>query len=171
MRSKIARLKLIFTGMGLMLMYAVSPVRAAEIETVMLPLEVYGSDVISVALPAISEYGDSPFDFIIDPQGLIYETDAAKYGGGRVEEGATLLFRNHEGDYDFSSRSDRLSVRNQSNVPAIVTITACVSDLGGVDVVDYPVFDDESCSIYLAIVDDEGNEQPVSENGEVSYSD
>lgn len=170
MRSKITRSGLIFASVGLMMISMVSTVGAAEVETVMLPLEVYGKDVISVALPAINEEAGSPFDFILDPQQLIYETDAAKYGGGRVEEGATLLFRNHEGDYDFSRLSDRLSVRNQSNVPATVTITASVSDLDGVEVVGSPDFDDESCSVYLAIVDDEGNEQPVSENGEVSVS-
>lgn len=155
---------------GLLAMLTVFHAYAAEVDTVMLPLEVYGRDVISVALPAISEESDSPFDFIIDPQGLIYETDAAKYGGGRVEEGATLLFRNHDGDYDFSRYSDRLRVRNQSNVPTKVTITASVSDLGEVEIVGSPDFYDDSCSIYLAIVDDDGNEQPVSEDGEVSVS-
>lgn len=147
------------------------PINAHAIDTVTLPTEIYGEDVISVAMPAINENGDSPFDFIIDPQGLIYDTDAAKYGGGSVEEGATLLFRNHEGDYDFSRYSDRLTVRNQSNVPVIVTITASVDDLGEIEMVGSSDFEDyESCSMYLALVDDEGNERAVSENGEVSVS-
>ena len=146
-------------------------VSALAIDTVTLPTEVYGEDVISVALPAINDEGISPFDFIIDPEGLIYETDAAKYGGGSVEEGATLLFRNHEGDYDFSQYSDRLTVRNQSNIPVIVTITASVDDLGEIEMVGSPDFDeDESCSMYLALVDDEGNEKAVFEKGEASVS-
>ena len=159
-------------GICALVMMIVIPSRVMAVEPVTLPIEVYGEDVISVVLPAISEDGNSPFDFIIDPQGLIYETDAARYGGGRVEEGATILFHNHdEGEYDFSKRSDRLVVRNQSNVPVIVTITASVDDLGEINVVGNTDFgDSEDCSMYLAIVDDEGNEQPVSENGEVSVT-
>ena len=152
-------------------MFVTNPVSAMAVNTVTLPLEIYGEDVISVVFPAISEDGDSPFDFIMDPQGLIYKTAAAKYGGGSVEEGATLLFRNHNGEYDFSRYSDRLTIRNQSNVPVIVTITASISNFGEVDVVGSPDFgESKACSMYLAIVDDEGNEQPVSENGEVSVS-
>lgn len=145
-------------------------VSAAEVDTVTLPLEVYGPDVISVALPSIIEEEGSPFDFILDPQQLIYETDAAKYGGGRVEEGATLLFRNHGDDYDFSRFSDTLSVRNQSNVPVVVTITARVSDLDGIDMLSSPDFSGDSCSIYLAIVDSGGYETPITDNGEITFS-
>lgn len=153
------------------MLITVGTVSAMAIDTVTLPTEVYGEDVISVALPAISEEEGSPFDFMIDPQGLIYETDAARYGGGKVEEGATLLFRNQDGEYDFSKRSDRLTVRNQSNVAVIVTITASIGDLGEIEMLGSPDFEDsEDCSIYLAIVDDEGNERPVSEDGEVSVS-
>lgn len=57
-----------------------------------LPVEVFGKDVVSVGIPVVPEGEKSPFDFILDPQGLIYETDAMRYGGGTVEEGATLLF-------------------------------------------------------------------------------
>lgn len=158
-------------GLLVAAMFVTNPVIAVAVNTVTLPLEIYGEDVISVVFPAISEDSDSPFDFIMDPQRLIYKTDAAKYGGGNVEEGATLLFRNHDGEYDFSGCSDRLTIRNQSNVPVIVTITASISNIGEVDVVGSPDFgESNACSVYLAIVDDEGNEQPVSENGEVSVS-
>lgn len=159
------------TGICMAAMLIVNPVIVMAGDTVMLPLEVYGKDVVSVALPSVSEDGDSPFDFIIDPQELIFATDAAKYGGGKVEEGATLLFRNHDGEYDFSRRSDRLTVKNQSNVPVVVTITASIDDLGDIDVVGSPDFgDSDACSMYLAVVDDEGNEKPISEEGEISVS-
>ncbi len=170
MRISVIKRSLIVACAGLLAVCSIVLVHATEADTFMLPLEVYGRNVVSMALPAISEESGSPFDFIIDPQGLIYETDAAKYGGGKVEEGATVLFRNHGGDYDFSSQSDMLSVRNQSNVPVTVKITASVSDLGEVNVVSSPDFDGDACSIYLAIVDDEGNVQPVSEDGEVSVT-
>ena len=170
---KMQRMKMtaFLTGICMAAMLIVNPVIVMAGDTVMLPLEVYGNDVVSVALPSVSEGGDSPFDFIIDPQELIFATDAAKYGGGKVEEGATLLFRNHDGEYDFSRRSDRLTVKNQSNVPVVVTITASIDDLGDIDVVGSSDFgDSEACNMYLAVIDDEGNEQPISEDGEISIT-
>lgn len=141
------------------------------VDTVTLPLEVYGEDVISVVFPSVNEGDDLPFNFIMDPQGLLYKTGAVKYGGGSVEEGATLLFFNHEGKYNFSGHSDRLTIRNQSNIPVIVTITASISNLGEVEVVGSPDFgESQACSLYLALVDDKGNELPVSESGEISVS-
>lgn len=38
-----------------------------------LPVEVFGKDVVSVGIPVVPEGEKSPFDFILDPQGLIYE--------------------------------------------------------------------------------------------------
>lgn len=161
----------LLTGICMVVMSIIRPVDALAVDTVTLPLEVYGKDVVSVALPAISEDGESPFDFIIDPQGLIYATDAAKYGGGKVEENATILFRNHDGEYDFSRRSDGLTVKNRSNVPVVVTVTASIENLGDIELSgskDYG--DSDACSMYFAVVDDEGNEKPISEDGEISIS-
>ena len=134
--------------------------------SVMLPT--IKEEIISVDLPTVGD--ESPFDFYIDPQGLLYETDGIKYGGGVVEEGAYLLFRNHnDGEYDFSRYSDRLSVTNRSTVPVIVKITAKISDIGDLRMDQDGVFDGEDDpAIYLAIVDDEGNERGLSEDGEVS---
>lgn len=134
--------------------------------SVMLPT--IKEEIISVDLPTVGD--ESPFDFYIDPQGLLYETDGIKYGGGVVEEGAYLLFRNHnDGEYDFSRYSDRLSVTNRSTVPVIVKITAKISDIEDLRMDQDGVFDGEDDpAIYLAIVDDEGNERVLSEDGEVS---
>ncbi|WP_026656739.1 hypothetical protein [Butyrivibrio sp. AE3003] len=161
----------LLTGICMVVMSIISSVDALAVDTVTLPLEVYGKDVVSVALPVISEGGESPFDFVIDPQGLIFATDAAKYGGGKVEEGATILFRNHEGEYDFSRRSDSLTVKNRSNVPVVVTVTASIEDLGDIEIAGSTDFgDSDVCGMYLAVVDDEGNEKPISEDGEISIS-
>lgn len=142
-------------------------VSALAIDTVTLPTEVYGENVISVDLPTIGE--ESPFDFFIDPQGLIYETSAAKYGGGTVEEGASLLFHNYKNkDFDFSSYSDSLKVINRSTVPVVVRVTAKITDLGDIKLEQDDAFEgEESNAIYLAVVDDEGNERPLSGDGEV----
>lgn len=134
--------------------------------SVMLPT--IKEEIISVDLPTVGD--ESPFDFYIDPQGLLYETDGIKYGGGVVEEGAYFLFHNHDdGEYDFSCRSDRLSVTNRSTVPVNIKITAKISDLGDLRMDQDGSFEGEDdCAIYLAIVDDEGNERVLSEDGEVS---
>lgn len=63
---------------------------------------VSGGDIVNVVLPTVTAGETSPLDFLLDPQGLLYETGAMRYGGGVVEEGATLLFRNSGGSYDFS---------------------------------------------------------------------
>lgn len=134
-----------------------------------LPTEKTRIDVVSVDLPTVNDDGDSPFDFIVDPQYLIYDTDAALYGGGKVEEGAALLFRNHEGEYDFSGKSDSLTIKNRSNINVKVVIRASIGDLGEVGLSDSSDFGgNESCELYLAFVDDEGNEIPLKVDEEVT---
>ena len=134
-----------------------------------LPTVPAAEDVISIMLPTVMEEEKSPFDFIMDPQGLLYKTDAARYGGGVVEEGATLLFQNKEGEYDFSRYSDRLAVTNQSTVPVLLTISARITDLGELSMVESDDFSDRNdCCVYLAVVDDGGNVYPISADGEVT---
>lgn len=131
-------------------------------------LPVIREEIISVDFPTVED--ESPFDFYIDPKGLLYKTGAVRHGGGVVEGGAFLLFQNHDdGEYDFSRYSDRLNVVNRSTIPVNVKITAEITDLGDLRMDQDGVFDgEEDCAIYLAIVDDEGNEQVLSEDGEVS---
>lgn len=128
-------------------------------------------DIISIACHKIEENGINPFDFILDSQGLLYETNAIRYGGGTVEEGATLLFHNQKGEYDFSKNSDFLTVTNYSTVPVIVTVSAQIHGLGKAEIVESDDFSDEGTrSIYLAVVDTEGNVCPLTAEGEVSVA-
>lgn len=127
-------------------------------------LEAIRGDTISVDLPAVSEE-TSPFDFFLDPGGLLYETDAMRYGGGSVQEGATMLFRNRDGKYDFSGDSDKLEITNRGDMPVILTISASINDLDGIDVIDRDnLSGNGNTSIYLALIDDRGEEQPLSED-------
>ena len=122
-------------------------------------------DVIDIEVPVVGR--TSPLDYIIDPDGLIYATDAAKYGGGVVEENAYLLFRNSDGDYLFSSRSDMLEVTNRSNVSAIVYVTARLEGESDIQITDKENLNNQrKPSIYFALIDNEGNEIPLDENGE-----
>ncbi len=125
-------------------------------------------NIISVVLPTVGE--DSPYDFFLDPDSLIFQTGAAKYGGGRVEENAHLLFHNRKNDtYDYSRISDSLNIVNKSTVPVSVTISARMTDLGGVgmsDSADLSGYTDPT--MYMALIDNEGNLQPIPSDGEVS---
>ncbi len=126
-------------------------------------------DVLSVKLPVVPEGEPSPFDFILDPCGLLYETDAVRYGGGTVEEGATLLFRNKDGEYDFSKYSDKLVITSEENDPVIVTLSAYVSDLDEVGLLEHEdLLEDAEPGIYLALTDDQGHEQPLSKDAEAT---
>ena len=151
--------------------FSLCPVKTLAVESIMLPTQVVGGDVVSMSIPVVSESETSVFDFILDPQGLLYETDAIRYGGGRVEEGATLLFHNKDGEYDFSRRSDWLTVTNRSTVPVRVTVTAQVTDFGDVRLVESADFGESTePEVYLAIEDDQGNILPLSADAQTSIN-
>lgn len=146
---------------------SIYPIRVFAIESITLPVQVMGDDVVSINFPVVSESETSVFDFIMDPQGLLYETDAVRYGGGRVEEGATLLFYNKEGEYDFSGHSDWLTVTNRSTVPVRVTVAAQVTDFGDIRLAESDDFGESTePEVYLAIEDDRGNILPISADGQ-----
>lgn len=153
------------------LLLAGHPVNAMEIVTATVPVRPENPDIVSIELPVNKEDEESPLDCILDPQGLIYATNAARYGGGIVEEGATLYFHNTEGAFDYSHISDRQTVINKSLVPVRVTIKAWIDDLEGVQMLPDDVFDEsDDTSMYLAIVDDEGGCWPILEDRKVSVT-
>lgn len=113
------------------------------------------TDIFQVVLPTSA---DDVFDFILDPQGLINETDGAAYGGKKFEDDATLFFKrtDDEAGYDYSSTSDAVTIINKSSVPADVILTACVLEdsLDGIVMTDDDAFtEDTSASMYLALTD------------------
>ena len=164
--------KLITVSMAILLFVAFASYAFAKdgTETGGMVLSTSSEEIISVVLPTIGE--QSPFDFYVDPQALIYKTGASMYGGGRVEEDAYLLFQNHsDGEFDFSRYSDKLTVTNKSTVPVNLTIRAAISDLDNVRLAgEYDFSDDTDCAIYLALMDDEGNEIPLLKDEEISLT-
>ena len=66
------------------------------------------------------------FDFILDPQELIYKTNASAYDGQTFEEGATLFFKRSDGEVleNYSSTSDAVTITNMGSTPIDVSITA-----------------------------------------------
>lgn len=127
-------------------------------------------ELVHVELPTFPEEDGSVFDFIMDPQGLIEATGAAKYGGASFEEGGTLYFKNEEGDYAYSSKSDRLTVTNKSDVPVEVTVTAKLDDCGGLDMAEDAGFSDENAELFLALTDDRGTVMPLKGSEEISVT-
>lgn len=127
-------------------------------------------EIVSVILPVIEER--DPFSFFIDPLHIFYNTFGNSGGDITVEKDTYLLFYNRdESEYTLSSRSDSLEIINKSTVPVEVTITARLEEVDGISVMQEAVFEDRSsCDLYLALVDNEGNEQPLSEDGEVSVT-
>lgn len=164
------RKRLLWTSVSTVMLFTLS-LGGLAIEDGVHAASVSGGDIVNVVLPTVSERENSPFNFILDPQGLIYETGAIRYGGGVVEEGATLLFRNSEGAYDFSRASDMLTVTNQSNVPVAVSVSAYISECEEFDIVGTDDFaGNVSPGIYLALTDNEGNVWPLPAEGETSIA-
>lgn len=113
------------------------------------------TDVFSVVLPTLAD-PDTTFDFILDPEGLIKATSAARYNNATFGTG-TLFFANTGADGSvtgYSNTSDELTVINKSSIPVDVSLSAAVKNATGITLTDDSTFtDDTSASVYLAITD------------------
>lgn len=166
-RKERARKKNLYRLLGVLMVLAFFSIRVSASENNAVVYEESVGAPILVDIPSMGNGERTVFDFILDPERLLYDTGAIRYGGGRVEEGATLLFGNTSGEYDFSRYSDFLSVRNCGIEPLIVTISAQLTGFGNLQIAETADFQDsEVCSIYLAIIDYQGREQPLSADGE-----
>ncbi|MCR5719192.1 MAG: hypothetical protein K6F84_01375 [Lachnospiraceae bacterium] len=123
-------------------------------------------ELISIDLPVIGS--ESPIDFHLDPQHMF----ANILQPGAVMEGASLLFRNNTEDGIFySNRSDGLVVTNKSTVPLRVSLIATISIPDAVELVsDKSIVGERPCGIYMALVDDEGNEVSLQKDTAVSLT-
>ena len=114
------------------------------------------------------------FDFLLDPQELIYKTNASAYEGKLFEEGATLFFKRTEGEslVDYSSTSDAVTITNKGLTPVDVVITAGITvqardEFAMTD--DREFTEDTRPSLYLALTDGE-TEVPIMGEGEDAAS-
>ncbi len=140
-----------------------------DIKNFVVPMENPVRDIVSVVLPIVEDR--DVFSFFIDPHNFLYNS-FANSEDITVEEGANLLFINRSDDrVGLSSVSDRLSIINQSTVPVDVTITATLNSIDGINLMQSSDFADrQTCDLYLALVDDEGNEQAIAEDGTASVT-
>lgn len=119
--------------------------------------EVYGDDKIQVVLPTDAV---GIFDFILDPQELIYQTDASAYEGQTFEEGATVFFKRSDGESleDYNSTSDAVTISNTGSAPIDVVITAGIKAQANDEFAmtdDREFAEDTRPSLYLALTDGE----------------
>ncbi len=119
-------------------------------------------DVYQVLLPTDV---NGIFDFMIDPQKLIEETNAAAYGGKSFEKGATVFFHRMDGRSaeEYTSSSDQVTIINRSTVPVDIMVNVSISpeSLGGITMTGDRTFaGDTGASLYMALTDGE-NTVPV----------
>lgn len=140
-----------------------------EVKTFMVKLpgeevDSHPMDVINVQLPIIDE--SSPFDFLIDPMKLMYNAYSS-FDGDIVVEDAGVLFKNKDGQYDFSHKSDMLKVVNKSNVPVKLTIRASIENPESVPLVDSASeLYGEDPNLFMALADEVGVASVITSYGE-----
>lgn len=124
------------------------------------------TDIYQVVMPTNT---DGIFDFILDPQGLINETNGALHGGKNFEKDCTVFFRRSDGKVkeDYSCKSDSVTITNKSTMPVEVSLDVKIdpNSLEGIKMTEDSKFKkDKSASLYLAVVD--GKEEiPVGKDG------
>lgn len=126
------------------------------------------TDVWNVQLPT-KVVGDTTYDFILDPEGLIEETEAARYSGATFTGDTGMFFANVSGgdvsggdvsggDVSYSPTSDAKTIINKSSYAVDVTVTATVkaavdSEHAVTLSEDNTFANDKTTSIYLALTD------------------
>lgn len=118
------------------------------------------SDVFQVELPTVS---GTTFNYILDPTGVIKETDAAKYEGATFAENATVFFANaattEGGATSYSATSDAIKAVNKSTMDVQIKVKASVAAASGITMSSTDTFDsaDTTAGLYLALKDSDTN--------------
>lgn len=132
---------------------------------------VENADVFSVVLPTIPDTGDTTFNYILDPTGVIKDTDAAKYSGATFVDGKTVYFANAgtDGTTTYSDTSDALTIENKSTMDVNVTVRATVKAVDGIKMASSGTFDatDTEAKLYLALKDKDtaNSEKAITADG------
>ena len=120
---------------------------------------VEASDVFNVILPTDS--GDQ-FDYILDPTGIIAETDAAKYASASFVDGQTMYFRNKPASGSdiatYSNVSDPIKAYNKSTMDVEIQVKANLATPSGIIISTSSVAGQTTGtatpSIFLAVTED-----------------
>ncbi len=108
------------------------------------------------------------FDFLLDPKQLAQKGSLLNK---KIEPGATVYFENAAGTpYEHSSISDAYTVINKSTTDINVELDASITMQGVKLTTDKNFANDNSASVYLALVDNKGKTVPLDKYGAVMRS-
>lgn len=124
------------------------------------------TNVFQVVMPTNT---DGIFDFILDPESLINQTNAAAHGGKIFEANSTVFFQRLDGQTaeHYSNKSDFVTFTNKSSIPVDVHLDVQIleSSIHGIAMSnDKDFIDDSRPSLYLALIDSE-NVIPIGPEG------
>lgn len=112
----------------------------------------------SIKLPTLSA---DTYSYLADPNGLIDETEKAKYSSASFDEGA-LWFLSAENTYTANSAAVEVTSQNANDINVSVTLEVSNADTvsQGVGISSDSTFtDDTNANLYFAIVDTDENEE------------
>lgn len=122
-------------------------------------------DVFDLVFPTVAENATT-FDYILDPKGLIAETEGAKYSGKKFDDGKTVYFLRsaqvdgtvggNAGKADYTDSSDELKVVNKSTQDINLVINAKVEEVDGITMKSDTTFGTTEPELYLAIKGTDG---------------
>lgn len=140
-------------------------------------------DVFDVVLPTTSANGvKDAFDFVMDPQELIKETNGARYlstnaatGGLGISANSfdqgTLYFANYVSENSsqvtkISPSSNELKITNKGTMDVNVAVEAKIVSLNGVELVSTnSISGGDVPSVHLALKDDKGGDEAILKDG------
>ena len=126
--------------------------------------------VFSVTLPTAAS---DAFDFTFDPEGLITETNGARYSDRTFENGKTVYFKNQDDPsaIKYTDTSTTVSAASASSVSVDLTATVTVTSANGITFVSQNtaavLSGNTTPNLYLAFVDAADTTKPaaVQESG------
>ena len=136
---------------------------------------VEATDVFNWHMPTDS---GNQFDYILDPTGIIAETDAAKYASASFIPGKTMYFRNEPASGSdvatYSDVSDSIKAYNKSTMDVEIKVQAKLATPSGIDIASAKHTaggnaNTATPSIYLALNDATG-ETAITSAGIVATS-
>ncbi len=120
-------------------------------------------DVFRVVLPTEESYTGA-FDYVMDPLGLLLDTNNTKYEGYKFDNtsGGLLYFHNNTKAaaspfYTYTNESDALTVQNKSTKAVNLTVKVTATSVDGIPMTTDDTFGasgtaDTDTSLYLALV-------------------
>lgn len=136
------------------------------------------SDVFDVVLPTVAEDATT-FDYLLDPEGLIAETEGDRYTGKVFDDDKTVYFlrssqvdgtvKGADGKVDYTDKSDEIKVVNKSTGAVDLKVSAKVTEVPSeITMAASNTFSGTDAELYLALLGTDGTtptEKAISADG------